>query len=144
MQNACYDTDLTEARWREIQPHLPGPARLGRPPTDPRLLLDAMLYVVRSGVQWRLLPKSFPPWQTVYHVFRRWCGEGLWRGLNDRLRAMVRTASGHDCRPSAGIHGQPEREVRRPTAARSATTRARRSRAASAISSWTPSGWSPP
>ena len=62
-----------------------------------------MLYVVKSGVQWRLLPKSFPPWQTVYHVFRRWCGEGLWRELNDRLRAMVRTASGHDCRPSAGI-----------------------------------------
>ena len=40
---------------------------------------------------------------TVYHVFRRWCGEGLWRELNDRLRAMVRTAAGPDCRPSAGI-----------------------------------------
>ena len=103
MQNACLDTDLTDAQWLELQPHLPKPARLGRPPTDPRLLLEAMLYLVKSGVQWRLLPRSFPPWQTVYHVFRRWCREGLWREIHDRLRAAVRTAAGRDCRPSAGI-----------------------------------------
>ena len=46
---------------------------------------------------------SSTPWQTVCHVFRRWRGEGLWRELDDRLRAAVRTAAGHDCRPSAGL-----------------------------------------
>jgi putative transposase len=103
MQNACFPTDLSDAQWRTILPHLPKPAKRGRPRTDLRRILDAVLYLVKSGVQWRLLPRSFPPWQTVYHVFRRWCGEGLWREINDRLRAMVRTAAGHDCRPSAGI-----------------------------------------
>ena len=103
MQNACFPTDLTDAQWRTILPHLPKPAKRGRPRTDLRRILDAVLYLVKSGVQWRLLPRNFPPWQTVYHVFRRWCGEGLWRELNDRLRAAVRTAAGHDCRPSAGI-----------------------------------------
>ena len=103
MKSACYDTDLTDAQWQLLRPHLPKPAQRGRPPTDPRRLLDAMLYGVKSGCPWRLLPKTFPPWQTVYHVFRRWCRDGLWACLNARLRALVRAAAGKDCRPSAGI-----------------------------------------
>jgi putative transposase len=103
MKNACYDTDLTDAQWQLLRPHVPKPAKRGRPPTDPRRLLNAMLYVVKSGCPWRLLPKTFPPWQTVYHVFRRWCRDGIWAYLNARLRALVRAAAGKDCRPSAGI-----------------------------------------
>ena len=103
MQNACFPTDLSDAQWKTILPHLPKPARRGRPRTDLRRILDAVVYLVKSGVQWRLLPRSFPPWQTVYHVFRRWCAEGLWQWIHDRLRAAGRTAAGHDCRPSAGI-----------------------------------------
>jgi transposase len=103
MKNACYDTDLTDAQCQLLRPHLPKPAKRGRPPTDPRRLLNAMLYVVKSGCPWRLLPKTFPPWQTVYHVFRRWCRDGIWEYLNARLRALVRAAAGKDCRPTAGI-----------------------------------------
>jgi transposase len=103
MKTAGYDTDLTDAAWQLVRPHLPKPAKLGRPPTDPRRLLAAMLYGVKSGCPWRLLPQSFPPWQTVYHVFRRWCRDGIWAYLNARLRALVRAAAGKDCRPSAGI-----------------------------------------
>ena len=103
MQNACFPTDMSDAQWKTILPHLPKPAKRGRPRTDLRRILDAVLYLVKSGVQWRLLPRSFPPWQTVYHVFRRWCGEGLWSEINARLRAAVRNDAGHDCRPSAGI-----------------------------------------
>ena len=103
MQNACFPTGLSDAQWRTILPNLPKPAKRGRPRTGLRRILDAVIYLVKSGVQWRLPPRSFPPWQTVCHVFRRWRGEGLWRELDDRLRAAVRTAAGHDCRPSAGI-----------------------------------------
>jgi transposase len=103
MQNARYDTDLTEPQWRLLGRLVPPPAPRGRPPTAPRRVLDAILYVVKSGCPWRLLPKTFPPWQTVYHVFRRWCADGTWARLNDRLRAQVRAAAGRDCRPTAGI-----------------------------------------
>ena len=103
MKIARYDTDLTDAQWQLVRPHLPKPAKRGRPPTNPRRLLEAMLYVVKGGCPWRLLPQSFPPWQTVYYRFRRWCRDGTWAYLNARLRALVRAAAGKDCRPSAGI-----------------------------------------
>jgi transposase len=103
MKNAVFATDLTDARWKVIEPHLPQPSKRGRPRTDLRRILDAVVYLCKTGVQWRLLPKNFPPWQTVYHVFRRWSKDGTWRSLNARLRAAVRNAAGKDCRPSAGI-----------------------------------------
>lgn len=103
MPNACYGTDVTDAQWPLLQPHMPPPARRGRPRTELRRILDAVLYVVKTGCQWRELPKTFPPWQTVYHVFRRWCRDGTWERLNARLRARVRAAAGKDCRPTAGI-----------------------------------------
>jgi len=103
MKNAGHDTDLTDAQWQILRPHVPKAAQRGRPPTDPRVLLDAMLYVAKSGCQWRGLPKTFPPWQTVYHVFRRWSRDGTWEYFNARLRALVRAAAGKACRPSAGI-----------------------------------------
>ncbi len=103
MQNACYGTDVTAAQWPLLLPHMPPAARRGRPRTELRRILNAVLYVVKTGCQWRELPKTFPPWQTVYHVFRRWCRDGTWAYLNARLRAAVRAAAGKDCRPTAGI-----------------------------------------
>jgi putative transposase len=50
---------------------LPKPSKRGRPPTHKRIILDAILYVVKGGVPWRLLPHDFPPWQTVYDIFRK-------------------------------------------------------------------------
>jgi transposase len=103
MKNACHDTDLTAAQGQVLRPQVPKAAKRGRPPTDPRGLLDAMLCVVKSGCQWRGLPKTFPPWQTVCHVFGRWSRDGPWEWFNARRRALVRAAAGKACRPSAGI-----------------------------------------
>jgi len=62
-----YDFDLTDAQWRLIEPLLPAPASAGRPEKHPRReIVNAILYVVRTGCAWRLLPREFPPWQTVF------------------------------------------------------------------------------
>ena len=58
---------------------------------------------MKGGIQWRLLPITFPPWQTVYHIFRRWTLDHTWEALNARLRAHVRRACGKRSRPTAAI-----------------------------------------
>ena len=103
MQIASFDTDLTDAQWSLLAPLVPAPKAMGRPPTAARPLLNAVGYLVKSGCQWRLLPKTFPPWQTVYHRFRQWCHDGTWKLINDALRAVVRAEEGHGVEPSAAI-----------------------------------------
>jgi putative transposase len=103
MKIARYDTDLTEAQWAFVQPMLPRPYRRGRPPTDRRVILNAILYVLKGGIPWRLLPKTFPPWQTVYHVFRAWIRDHTWAALHDALRVCLRRAEGRHHQPSAAI-----------------------------------------
>jgi transposase len=103
MQIASFDTDLTDAQWNLIATLLPPPKQLGRPPTPPRLLCDAILYMVKAGCQWRLLPKSFPPWKTVHDRFRKWCRDGTWQLLNDALRSVVRCEEDRKHAPSAAV-----------------------------------------
>ena len=103
MKNASYDTSLTDAQWAFLQPMLPPAKKRGRPPTDRRRVVDAILYVLKGGIPWRLLPVDFPPWQTVYHIFRQWSRDHTWEALNARLRAHVRATEGKRCRPTAAI-----------------------------------------
>jgi transposase len=103
MQNASFDTDLTNAQWDYLKPMLAKPHKLGRPPTDRRVVIDAIFYVLKGGIAWRLLPKNFPPWKTVYHVFRAWSLDGTWAALNDALRICLRADAGRDAQPSAAI-----------------------------------------
>ena len=103
MKNAIYDSSLTDAQWAYLQPMLAQPAKLGRPPTDRRRILDAILYVAKCGCPWRYLPTDFPPWQTVYHVFRQWTLNHEWAALNDALRTLVRKTHGKRSRPTAAI-----------------------------------------
>jgi putative transposase len=103
MKNAVFPSCLTDKQWATIRPFLPKAAQRGRPRIDLRRILDAIFHLTHTGCQWRPLPRNFPPWKTVYHVFRRWKREGLWETLNARLRALVRKAAGKDCRPSAGV-----------------------------------------
>jgi transposase len=103
MKNASFETDLTDAQWEYLKPMLTKPKKLGRPPTDRRVVLDAIFYVLKGGIPWRLLPKNFPPWQTVYDVFRAWSRDGTWAALNDALRVCVRVDEGRDTQPSAAI-----------------------------------------
>jgi putative transposase len=103
MQNASFETDLTDAQWDYLKPMLPKSKKFGRPPTDRRVVLNAILYVLKGGNPWRLLPKNFPPWKTVYHVFRAWSRDDTWAVLNDALRVCVRVDEGRDRQPSAAI-----------------------------------------
>ena len=103
MKNAKYGSSLTDEQWEFLKPMLPKPARRGRPPTDLRQIIDAIFYVVKGGIHWRLMPVDFPPWQTVYGRFRRWKLSNLWAALNDALRTLVRTAAGKDRQPTAAI-----------------------------------------
>jgi transposase len=103
MKIAFYDSSLTDAEWNLLEPLIPKPRKKGRPQIDRRKIVDAILYVAKGGIQWRLLPHDFPCWQTVYHVFRRWTLDNTWDGLNARLRAQVRAAEVKDCRPTAAI-----------------------------------------
>lgn len=100
----AYPTDLTDAQWAILEPLVPPAKPGGRPPKHPRReLVDAMLYILRSGGAWRLMPHEFPPWQTVYHSFRLWRDDGTWERINAALRERVRVAAGRDPTPSAAI-----------------------------------------
>lgn len=103
MKNANYDTDVTDNQWDYLIQMLPKPKKLGRPPTDRRSVLNAVLYVLKGGIPWRLLPKTYPPWQTVYHIFRAWTLNRTWAALNDALRTCVRLADDRNPQPSAAI-----------------------------------------
>ena len=102
-----YPTDLTGRQWRLVEPLLPepppGPA--GRPPKHgKREVVNAILYQVRAGGSWRMLPKDFPPWETVYGYFARWRDDGTLDALHDALREQVRAKrERRNPAPSAGI-----------------------------------------
>jgi transposase len=78
---------LTDEQWELIADLFPAPADTGRPPTDRRLAIDAMLWILRSGAPWRDLPEEFGPWQTIYGLFDRWNENGLLDKVLHRLRA---------------------------------------------------------
>jgi putative transposase len=99
-----YPTDLSDAEWIYIEPHLPVPKEHGRPRIhSPREILDAIFYVLRSGCQWRLLPHDFPRWPTVYYYFRRWRIDGTWERINRAIRERLRVRLKRNPQPSAGI-----------------------------------------
>ena len=100
----CYSTALADAEWEILEPHVRAPNALGRPRIhSTREILDAVFYLLKSGCPWRLLPKDFPPWQTVYWWFRRWRTDGTFEQLNAVLREALRARLGRDPLPSAGI-----------------------------------------
>jgi putative transposase len=104
MHSKRYPTDLSDDEWRCIGPHLPEHTGQGRPRLHGlRAILDAVFYVLKSGCPWRLLPKDFPPWKTVYDWFRRWRIDGTWERLNAELRDRLRCRLGRNPHPSAGI-----------------------------------------
>jgi putative transposase len=101
---AKYATDLTDAQWQIIRRLLPRRSRRGRPRTvDRRDVINAILYVVRSGCQWRMLPSDFPNWRTVYTLFWRWRQTGVWQGVHNALRQRVRRNAGKKASPTVGI-----------------------------------------
>ena len=104
----CYPTDLTDEEWDQIKALVPAPksgtGKRGRPiKLSRRQLLNAIFYIVRSGCAWRLLPKDFGPWATVYGYFRTWSQDWTWRFVHDALRDCVRKSVGKKVAPTAAI-----------------------------------------
>jgi putative transposase len=97
-------SDLTDKQWQLIEPLLPPPSRVGRPRTIcRRQVVNAILYVNRTGCQWRQLPHDFPNWRTVYDLYWQWQLWGVWQKIHDTLREQVRRAAGRKATPSAAI-----------------------------------------
>ncbi len=100
----AYPSDLTDDEWHLIQPLIPKPKRGGRPIKHTRrMILKAIFYLNRSGCQWSMLPKDFPPKSTVFDYFSAWRKSGLWEQLNHRLRGKVRGAEARQPSPTAAI-----------------------------------------
>lgn len=104
MERKIYPSDLTDNECAIIEPMLPVPSPRGRPRKWPlRDIVDAILYVVRGGAAWRMMPGDFPPWQTIYEYFSGWRKSGLWQRIYEALHRAVRLSSGRKAQPTAGI-----------------------------------------
>jgi putative transposase len=101
-----YPTDLTEAQWALLLTLLPArkwrPGGPGRPPCDLRRVMNGILYLRKTGCQWRLLPPDFGKWNTIYLYFTRWRRAGVWAKLMAALRRLERQRQGRLPEPSAG------------------------------------------
>lgn len=100
----AYPSDLTNDQWMILESHVSPPRtnHLGRPQeVDLREVLNAILYLSRSGCPWDMLPHDLPPKSTVFGYFSRWRNDGTWKKIVDTLRAQVRVEAGHESTPSA-------------------------------------------
>ena len=133
-----YPSDLTDAQWAKLAPllnELRGERHAGGRPRkyELRRIVDAMLYVVKTGCQWRQMPVNFPPWQSVYQQFRTWRDGGVWEGATKALREQGRKAKGRNATPTVAIiDSQSAKTVLKGGSV--VTTRARKSRGASGTS----------
>lgn len=99
-----FPSDLTDAEWAVLEPLLPAPSPIGRPPCWPmREILNAIFYILRGGVPWRMLPDCFPPRQTVYGWFAAFRDAGVWETLNHHLVVLDRERAGREASPTAAV-----------------------------------------
>src|SRR5438309_11359330 len=99
----AYPSDLTDEQWELLEMTIPEPRPGGRPRSaDMREVVNAILYLNRSGCQWDMLPHDLPPKSTVSEYFAQWRDDGTWQEILDALRQAVRVALGRDPNPSAG------------------------------------------
>jgi putative transposase len=102
MNSQGYATDLSDEQWARLGPLLGKPT--GRPPkADRRRVVDGILYLLRTGCQWRLLPKDFPAWSTVHSAYRRWYLDGTLERVHEALRQEVRRKAGREIAPRIGV-----------------------------------------
>jgi putative transposase len=103
-----YPTDLTDEQWAAVEPLLPPAKRGGRPRTaDLRLVLNTVVYLVKSGCQWAMLPRDLAKRSTAFDYFAAWRRDGTWQAVMDALRRQVRVAAGREPEPAkAAIDSQ--------------------------------------
>ena len=98
-----YPTDLTDSQWNHIKELFPSPKATGRPRrVEFRAVVNAVLYLVFTGCQWRFLPLDYPHWRTVYGYFQAWQDDGRWYRIHETLRSEVRIKKGKHKHPTAG------------------------------------------
>jgi len=133
MSEKVYPSDMSEAQWEIIHPLIPPAKPGGRPrEAEMREIINGILYLVRGGCSWRMLPQEYGPWQTVYGYFRTFRRAGVWQRRHDALREKVRRKAGKKATPSAAvIDSQSVKTTEKGAFA--GTTRARRSWGASGI-----------
>ena len=103
-KQSAYPSDVRDEEWRFLDPLVPVVKGGGRPPEHQRReIVNAILYVLRTGCQWRALPHDLPPWKTVYTYFRSWRLDGTWKRIHDTLRRQVRRSVGKRPEASAAI-----------------------------------------
>lgn len=99
-----YPSDVTDQEWELIKASFEQKRSFGRPlKHERRTIVNAIFYVTKSGCQWRMLPKDFPPWQTVYDYFKQWCVAGTFEAVLDVLNEQNRLKQGKKASPSYGI-----------------------------------------
>jgi putative transposase len=99
-----FASDLTDVQWERIRPMIPGQQRKGRNiHYSRRRVLEAIFYITRAGCQWRMLPRTFPPWNLVWTYFARWKKSHLWEQINTTLREALRLKAGKRRAPTAAI-----------------------------------------
>jgi transposase len=99
-----YPTDLSDKEWEVLEPLVPAVKSGGHPAVHSRReIMNAILYVLRTGCQWRNLPHDFPAWGTTYTYYRRWRMEGTWQHIHDALHKQVRLKEGRHPQASAAI-----------------------------------------
>ena len=99
-----YASNLTEAEWALIEPFLPAPSRRGRPRSvSLRVIVEAILYMLATGCQWRQIPREFAPFTTVQAYFYRFCRDGTLERINHALVMMARELAGREPSPTAGV-----------------------------------------
>ena len=89
-----YPSDLSDEEWIYLEKLIPPVEEGGRPAKYTRReIINGILYLVRSGCGWRMIPNDLPNWKTCYHYFRIWSALGLWQKIHDEVRGWVRVQS---------------------------------------------------
>jgi len=137
-----YPSSLTDKEWELLKAYVPSRKKLRRPARySYREILDAIFYVVRGGIPWRMLPKEMPPWRICYYYYMVWRKEGVWERINARLVEKTRLDAGKK-KPRV-LRSSTARVLKYLTTAECEDTmRAKRLWGERGIYSWTPWDWS--
>ncbi|MDR2910512.1 MAG: transposase [Bacteroidales bacterium] len=94
-----YPSDLTDRQWSKIENYF----QIRKRKHSLRVIVNATLYIAKSGIQWRMLPKEYPKWELVYYYFRKWVAEGLIEEIHESLQEHCRKQAGRNESPSMGV-----------------------------------------